>query len=159
LIRSDRLEDNVAAILGRMRDARLAVRQILSRIAEADVEARAQAIAELIILAGLRRLGDIIGEEIQSMPILDDIMDHDLLGPAYRKGIAEGRHEGWNEGRNEGRSEGRVEEARTILQRQIAKRFGGVPDWAERRIAAMSQSDVEELALRIFEANTVDQLF
>jgi hypothetical protein len=35
------------------------------------------------------------------MPILDDIMDHDLLGPAIRQGREAGREEGREEGRRE----------------------------------------------------------
>lgn len=64
---------------------------------------REVAVRELIILAGLRSLGAITEEETKKMPLLDDIMDHDLLGPAIRRG------------------------QRSVVVRQIEKRFGVVP--------------------------------
>jgi hypothetical protein len=46
------------------------------------------------------------------MPILDDIMDHPVLGRERKRGIEMGKRE--------------------ILVEQIAQRFGPVPDWAQR---------------------------
>ena len=43
-----------------------------------------------MILAGLRKLGDSIRTEMKHMPILDDIMDHDIIGPAIREGLQKG---------------------------------------------------------------------
>ena len=60
------------------------------------------------------------------MPILNDILQHEILGREYKKGRQEGR----KEGRQEGRQEGEL----TILIRQIKKRFGSVPKWAEERL-------------------------
>jgi hypothetical protein len=36
------------------------------------------------------------------MPILDDIMDHNIIGPAIRKGLEQGRREGRLEAMREG---------------------------------------------------------
>jgi hypothetical protein len=66
------------------------------------------------------------------MPILDDIMDHDLLGPIFRRG--------------------QQEEGKTIVVRQIEKRFGTVPAWVRQRLEAMSTADVEEVAIRLLGA-------
>jgi hypothetical protein len=57
-----------------------------------------------MILSGLRKLGSAIRTEVQQMPILDDIMDHDVLGPAIRQGRQEGGQD--------------------ILRGQLNKRFG-----------------------------------
>ena len=55
---------------------------------------RAQALSQLMILAGLRSLGSFVEEESRRMPILTDVMDHDFIGPLLRKGMAAGRVEG-----------------------------------------------------------------
>ena len=72
------------------------------------------------------------------MPILDDIMDHDLLGPAIRRGMAIGEQ--------------------TIVLRLIEKRFGAIPAWARQRLDAMSASEIEETALRLLDAQSLDAL-
>ena len=60
LLTSRNLDDNVVAILLRLADETVAVRRILASIAEHDPAQRAAAIAELMILAGLRKLGPLI---------------------------------------------------------------------------------------------------
>jgi hypothetical protein len=67
-------------------------------------------------LAGLRKLGESVRAEIKHMPILDDIMDHDVLGPAIREGMQKGRQEG----------------ELTILRRLLTKRFGDLPPGCQR---------------------------
>jgi hypothetical protein len=72
------------------------------------------------------------------MPILDDIRDHDLLGPVIRRA--------------------RQEEGKTIVVRQIEKRFGTVPAWARQRLEAMSTADIEEVALSLLDAHNLEEL-
>src|SRR5437016_79618 len=109
LLAGGRLDDSILAVLTRLTEERAAVKKILERIARSEPAQRVTAIRELTILAGLRKLGTVISEEAAKMPILDDIMDHDLLGPAIRRGMEQGREEGRHEGREEGRHEGREE--------------------------------------------------
>jgi hypothetical protein len=73
------------------------------------------------------------------MPILDDIMDHDLLGPAIRQGIQEGEL--------------------TIVRKMLNKRFGTLPDWADQRLTNLSSPEIEDLSLRLFDAKTLEELF
>jgi hypothetical protein len=56
LIASDRVEDNVIAVLTKLRDERGAVKRILLGIAAGDPAKRATALTELMYLAGLRKL-------------------------------------------------------------------------------------------------------
>ena len=77
------------------------------------------------------------------MPILDDIMDHDILGPAIRRGLEQGRVEG----------------EQTVVMRMIEKRFGSTPPWARERLLAMSGSEVEETALRLLDVASLNELF
>lgn len=87
LIESDRVADNVLAILGRLRSEKVDVHRTLARIAHSPPSTRNLALNEWTILAGLRRLRSIIETEIHSMPVVLDIMDHDLFGPILKKGI------------------------------------------------------------------------
>jgi hypothetical protein len=80
------------------------------------------------------------------MPILDDIMDHDLLGPAIRRRLQQNHLEGLIEGE------------RNVVIRQIEKRFGSVPAWAEQRLDAMSAVEIEETALRLLDAHKLEDL-
>ena len=84
------------------------------------------------------------------MPILDDIMDHDLLGPVLRRGLLQGRAEGLGEGLVQGEQ--------TVVIRQIEKRFGTVPDWARQRLMAMSVPEIEETALRLLDVTSLEDL-
>jgi predicted transposase YdaD len=93
------------------------------------------------------------------MPILNDIMDHKVLGPAIRQGLEQGRKEGKEEGKQEGRQEGKQEEGLAILRKLMIKRFGRLPGWAEERLAAMSVAELEDLSLAVLDANTVAELF
>jgi hypothetical protein len=138
LLDSANLEDNLLAVLMRLTDEREAVRKILHRIAGSDPSRRDVAVRELTILAGLRHLGAIIERETKTMPILDDIMDHDLLGPILRRGRQEGEQ--------------------TIVMRLIEKRFGPVPAWARQRLEAMSAPELEETGLRLLDARGLEEL-
>lgn len=84
------------------------------------------------------------------MPILDDLMDHDLLGPAIRQG----RQEGLQEGRQEGRLEGE----RHFLDHLITLRFGSIPEWAASRLDSCTVADLERIGSQLFDAKTLEQL-
>jgi predicted transposase YdaD len=158
LLADESAEANVIAILMRLGDRRAAVRTVLRRIAESDPDRRQIALREFIILAGLRHLGAIIEEETKTMPILDDIMDHDLLGPALRRGMQQGLEQGLEQGLQQGRAQGRMEGEQTVVMRQIEKRFGSVPAWARQRLEAMSAGEIEETALRLLDAQSLESL-
>jgi len=150
LLTSPSLEDNVIAVLARMGNEREAVKRILGRIAAGQPDERGTAVAELLILAGLRKLGTVIEREIERMPILDDIMDHEVIGRERKRGIALGREEGLAEGRMEGE--------RRVVLRQIGRRFGPVPDWAKQRVEALSASQLEQVELRLLDAGSLEDL-
>ena len=138
LLASDRVEENVIAVLMRLGNKIEAVRRILARIEAAEPVERGAALEELTILGGLRKLGAVLKREIKQMPILDSMMDHDLFGPLLRQGRAEGE--------------------RLVVLRQIGRRFGQVPEWAKQRIDSLSASDLEEVELRLLEAGSLEEL-
>ena len=114
LIESDEVGDNVIAILAQLRDHKEAVRKTFARMAALAAAERETAMAQLLILAGLRHLATTVELEAQNMPIDLDIRDHEVIGPwiidAERKGERKGEL--------------------TVLRRQIEKRFGAIPSWA-----------------------------
>ena len=150
LLASENLGDNVIAILTRLRDHKEAIRGIVAKIADLPESQRHVAMQQLVVLAGLRRLAQTVKEEVQKMPLIIDLMENDLLGPAIRQGIAQGREEG--------REEGRAEGEHLLLSRLIEKRFGPLPKWATAKLGALSLSEIEVLAERLFDAPSLDSL-
>jgi hypothetical protein len=82
------------------------------------------------------------------MPITHDILDHEVIGPAIKQGIALGREEGM-------RQEGEV----FVLRRLIEKRFGALPNWADTRLTQLSLAELDDLSLRVLDAASLDELF
>ena len=68
------------------------------------------------------------------MPILNSILDHKVLGREFKKGEL------------------------TIIRRLIEKRFGAIPGWAEERLAARSPAELEDLSVRVLDAESMEDL-
>jgi hypothetical protein len=77
------------------------------------------------------------------MPILTELTDEELFGPWMRRANAQGRLEG----------------ERAFFLRQIAKRFGTVPDWVNDRISALGVSELEDLGVRFLDVSSLEELF
>lgn len=134
LLESPRVEENVLAILARLRDERAALRRILRRIQLSPEEGRARAMNELSILSGLRPIQAIIKQEIDNMPLEIDLTQTFLYEMGHEAG------------------------ERRVLSRLVARRFGSVPAWAEARIKALKEPDVEEASLRLFDVSSLEEL-
>lgn len=154
LLESSQTGDNVIAVLARLRDGREAVRRILARIALLERSDREVAFRQLMTLAGLRSLAGCVEQEASKMPILDDIMDHEVIGRERRRGIEIGRKEGRQEGRQEGQQEGELK----LLCRQIEKRFGAIPASVTETLRGKSAAELEELGLRLLDASSLTEL-
>jgi len=146
LLESGDVGDNVIAIPGRLRDHKEAAHRIVERIAGLAATARETALAQLLILAGLRHLSGTVEQETRNMPIDVDIREHEVLGPMFR------------EERREGRQEWRQEGELTILLRLIEKRFGALPAWAAEKLASLPARDLEDLSVRVLDAPSVEEL-
>jgi hypothetical protein len=81
------------------------------------------------------------------MPILDDILDHEVLGREYKRG----RQEGLQEGEQKGESH--------LLRRMIEKRFGPLPPSVEERLRACSVEELERIGDRFVDAANLENLF
>jgi predicted transposase YdaD len=146
LIESGEVGDNVIAILARLRDHKEAVHKIVGKIEGLAPAEREAALSRLLILAGLRRLEETVEKEIQKMPVFIDILENKVLGPPIKKALQEGRQEG--------RREGEL----TVIRRLIEKRFGPIPSWAEERFAAQSNAELEDLSVRVLDAQNLEEL-
>jgi len=72
------------------------------------------------------------------MPILNDIMDHELFGRERKLGREDGE--------------------RTVILSLMTERFGPVPVWARERIESLKAPELEKLALRVLKARTLEDL-
>jgi predicted transposase YdaD len=62
------------------------------------------------------------------------------------------------EGKVEGKVEGKIEGKVSVLKRQLARRFGVLPAWAERRIDAASGAELDIWLDGIFDAERLETL-
>ncbi|MFN7998408.1 MAG: DUF4351 domain-containing protein [Bryobacteraceae bacterium] len=134
LLESQEVGDTVIAILARLRDHKDAARRILERIAGLVAAERETALGQLLILAGLRHFEETVEREARKMPIFNDILDNKVLGREFKRGEL------------------------TVLRRQIEKRFGAIPSWAEERLAGRSPADLEDLSVRVLDAQSLEDL-
>jgi hypothetical protein len=134
LLASPEVGDNIVAILTRLPDRRASVRRIMERIARLGPGEREAMLKRLWILAGLRHLVQVIEEEAIKMPITEDIMNHDTIGPAAKKAVLE------------------------VLRPQMEERFGPIPAWAEERLAGMHPRAVIALGPRVYHAKNLEEL-
>jgi hypothetical protein len=84
------------------------------------------------------------------MPLIINLLENEVLGPPYRRGLEEGEAKGREEGRQQGE--------RTVLRRRIVKRFGALPAWAEERLNGMTLPELEQLSERVLDATSLDEL-
>ena len=85
------------------------------------------------------------------MPVQIDISENKVFARAYQRGFEEGFKEGFKEGLQE--------TARPLLRRQIEKRFGILPDWADRHFAQLSGPELSDMGVRLLEVQTLQELF
>jgi hypothetical protein len=137
-----------------LRDHKEAVHKIVQRIAGLETGAREAALAQLMILAGLRHLSKTVEQETRKMPIDLDIREHEVLGPL----IIEAEHKGREQGKEEGLQKGLQAGELTILRRLIEKRFGAVPGWAAERLASLPAPALEALSEKLLDANSLEEL-
>jgi predicted transposase YdaD len=167
LLRSSRIEDNLLAVLTRLQDKIVMVREILARIGKLDDAQRQDALDLFLIISGLRRLELTVREEARKMPILNDILDHQVLGPAIRQGLEQGRREGLEKGLEQGLEKGleqglekgRKEALEYSVRRVIEMRFGKVSEQVQARLAELSPAELDALFDRALKASGLEELF
>ena len=68
------------------------------------------------------------------------------MGREYKRGLQEGKLKGELKG------------LLKILRRQIEKRFGPIPGWAEARLQIRSTTELEDLIERVLDAQSLEDL-
>lgn len=142
LLASDDLADTVLSLLTLFRNPRLAIRVIVQRIARLPPMEWQDRLRQLLLLSGLRELAPLVREEVENMPVTENIFDHELIKPAYQSGIQEGRLQG----------------EQTLLRKMLESRFGPLPPTMEARLARSSRSEIEELGVRLLAATSLQEL-
>lgn len=156
LLKSPFPADTVMAILARYAERPETIRRSIGRIAKLEQRSEiSAAFSKLMILAGIRKLGDAVRKEAQNMPILDDIMNHDVLGPAIRQGIEKGLERGLEKGSQIGKHE----EALAYTHRLLAERFGNLSVDFLDRLRKLSTTELEDLGVRSLKVASLGDLF
>src|SRR5258708_11198446 len=99
-----------------------------------------------MLLSGLRHLSNNVEDEARKMPILNDILDHEVLGREYKKGLRDGLEEGQQKGEL------------ALLLRLIDKRFGAVPASVEKLLSGKSPAELVDLGVRLLDAKDLNDL-
>jgi len=90
------------------------------------------------------------------VPPVDDLLEiTDMLADQSRSWTHQWKMEGLQEGRREGRQEGEL----VLLKRQLARKFGPLPDEAEQRLKAATSAQLETWSLNILDATTMEDVF
>lgn len=147
LLASTYPDDNILAILCRTHDIRQRVVDILSRILPLPQNDRRDALARLLILAGLRRAEPIIMEELKRMPVQIDIRENEYLMSLFAEGKAEGKVEGKAEGKAD------------VLIRLLERRFPALPDNRRAQIRAAPLEQLDLWLDAVLDADTLDAVF
>ena len=163
LLESGHADDAVLAILCNWTDIQTRVRSILTRLTDLDPPRRRDALARLMVLAGLRRSGLDVLEEVTAMAVRLDIRENDFLRHVFSQGLAEGEARGLAEGEARGLAEGEArglaEGRADTLVRLLRRRFGPLPDSAEARIHAASAAHLTQWLDRVLDAPSLEDLF
>ena len=97
------------------------------------------------------------------LPEFNDLQDlhevHDMLAERIKKWPGQWMEKGREEGRVEGRQEGRHEGVEGTLRKLVTLKFGPLPDWADERLSAADDAQLEAWVSRILEAGTLEALF
>ena len=123
---------------------------------EADPERRAKYVDFIDIYAGLT--DNERARYRERYPEESNVMQG-VVQRARDEGIEQGRVEGIEQGRVEGIREGRVEGERTVLERQLRRRFGPLSPAAAERLREASAADLEAWAENLLDARTLDDVF
>ena len=93
------------------------------------------------------------------LPELDDLQELSIMLSQRIEQWAEGFiATGRKEGRVEGRVEGRLEGEARVLARQLVRRFGELPAWAEARLNAACEADLERWTDAVLDATSLGEV-
>jgi len=110
---------------------------------------------ETILIYKLKTLSR---EEIERMFTLGDLRQTRVYQEAKQEGHQEGWKEGWKEGWHAGEQRGRTIALRETLYRQIARKFGRVPDSISTKLEQLSLEQLGAFAEAIIDISSLEEL-
>jgi predicted transposase YdaD len=113
MLKSRAAADHILALLADSQ-TEAAIHRILKRIERLPEAQRKAAANSLLVISGLRGLETTVRREVETMPIIVNLLDHAVYGPYLREAMKKGRERGLKNGREEGREQGRDEAARRL---------------------------------------------
>jgi hypothetical protein len=141
LLASPSIADNMFAILCRPNE-RESVRTVLERLAGLDENTRQDLFSKLSILARLHRLDRTLREESEVMPIVFNLRENEVFAKYFDEAENIGMQRGLRQG----------------LRRQLEKRFGFTPDWAQERLEAADYATLETWSERVLDAASLEEV-
>jgi len=159
LLASDRIEDNILAVMAGLEDSVEGIRSILVRIAKLPEPLRGEALHHLLLTCGIRGLTRVCEKELRTMPITFDLSKDELFASYIERGRLKGERQGRLKGERQGRLEGEKEGVKKVVLLQLEKRFGRLPASIAKRLARLSDAEARKLALAIIDAKSLKELF
>lgn len=78
---------------------------------------------------------------------------------SHERGFVEGEKKGLVEGEKKGLSQGLRQGEAAVLKRQLTRRFGDLPGWAEDRLETAPVPDLESWSERVLDAGRLEDVF
>lgn len=140
----------------------LVTRTVVKRLSRLPTKEQRDWLEKLMIVSGIRGYEDIVREEAEKMGISLDIRDNKFFQEAYAAGIEDGMEKGMEKGIEKGiekgMEKGMAKGEQALLQRQLERRFGPMPEWARQRVEAADPAALEQMGLRLLEAQRLEDV-
>ena len=159
LLEEGGLGESIFAILCGLKNARETIAEILRRIGELPPAEQREAIAELLVLSGLRGLKAVVREEIAHMPLTFDIHENEFLEEIFQEGVGKGLEKGLEKGREEGLQRGSLDTARAFVTNLLEERFGALPPAVQDRLQNASLAETQGWGRAVLKSDSLDQVF
>ena len=135
--------ESIFAILCNLKNERQTIVEILRRISELPKTEQREAIAELLVLSGLRGLKAVVREEISHMPLTFDIHENEFLEEVFQEGMEKGS----------------LDTARKFVADLLEERFGPLPPAVQDRLQSASLADMRAWGRAVLKSNSLNQVF
>ena len=154
LLASDDWADIALALLAEG-DREKVLEVAVSRLREMGREERAWASGTLLLLSGILKIEEMVGERMKEAGMIN-VMENKVLAPLMLEQYALGEAKGRSEGKQEGVHEGRQEGQRGLLLDQLTEKFGPLPEWAVTRLQSASVDELHVWAKRVLRSGSLE---
>ncbi len=139
LIASGEIEANIIGFLCGNGATRANLRRILRNICRLEGNRRRDALTQLALVAGLRVKEEVFIKEATEMGLEAEIKNNLVLSGFYDRG--------------------RQAEGAKMLQLQLRKKFGELPEWVLSYLQTAKTQELEEAGERFVDATTLEEIF